>query len=104
MIRGYFLAGGNIRRPYVNAVVEFPSSGRLISAPFLIDTGADCTILSAQAAVEAGIAPTTRPSGVPTRGVGGVLFGCEGVGSRNRRLGFGTWPERLSGLAVSSSF
>ena len=73
MIRGYFSASGSARRPHVNALVEFHGNGRRLSIRFLIDTGADRTILSAKALTDAGVAPATQPSGVPTRGVGGAV-------------------------------
>ena len=77
MIRGYFL-GRPRPRSYVDLHVEFPdaNSGAL-SIPFLIDTGADHTLLSPTEGVrlrqDLGIDLLSLPRGEPIGGVGGYL-------------------------------
>ena len=46
MIQGYFRSIGSIKRPYVNGSVHLPDMGLSgIDIRFLIDTGADRTLL-----------------------------------------------------------
>jgi len=73
VIRGYFLAAGTARRPYVNALVEFPRHRRRVSVAFLIDTGADRTVLAPSDLARAGIVSIGQPLGPPSTGVGGTV-------------------------------
>ena len=78
MATGYFLAEGAFRRPYINVVVTFPDAGnQSIEFPFMVDTGADHTLLSASDARrlhnQLGIDIRTMPHGNPIGGIGGVV-------------------------------
>lgn len=73
MIRGYFVVRGATKRPYVNALVEFPQYSRHVSVPFLIDTGADRSTLAADDLARAGVTLTSEPPGLPSTGVGGTI-------------------------------
>jgi predicted aspartyl protease len=71
MIRGYLTTGAT-RRPFVSARLQFPSLGDLRHpVEFLVDTGADRTILSPLDAMRLGINLDTLESGLPSTGVGG---------------------------------
>lgn len=51
MIRGYFQPSGHLLRPYVSAILDFPSIGyQGFDVQFLVDTGADRTVLGHSAA------------------------------------------------------
>lgn len=73
MIREYYLAAGGAKRPYVNGLVELPAASmdRPLRVAFLIDTGADRSVLSARDLARAGITLAGAPLGVVTTGVGG---------------------------------
>lgn len=78
MKRGYFETEASTRRPYVEAVLYFPLIGQLpIPIEFLIDTGADRTVLSP---VEGRLLRElydvdllSLPHGRPSSGVGGQM-------------------------------
>ena len=77
MIRGYFL-GRPRPRPYVDLTVEFPTAGNgSLDIPFLIDTGADHTLLSPAEGVrlrqDLGVDLLSLPRGEPIGGVGGYM-------------------------------
>lgn len=70
MIRGYFTRGA-IRRPFVSTVLQFPTFNDLLYAvEFLVDTGADRTLLSPVDAATIGIDIPALPLASPSRGVG----------------------------------
>ena len=73
MIRGYFRAAGITKRPYVNALVEFTGVRGVISVPFLIDTGADRSVLSPSVLARVGLAEDDQRRGATTRGIGGAV-------------------------------
>lgn len=79
MTTGYFQADGAYRKPYIDIEVSFPDLGnRSLAIAFLIDTGADSTILSPDVLVyirnELGIEFFDLPvSGTPISGVGGYV-------------------------------
>lgn len=52
MIRGYYRSFDSVRRPYVDAVLDFPTLGISgLQIRFLVDTGADRVLLSPVAAL-----------------------------------------------------
>jgi hypothetical protein len=66
MIQGYFSPAGTTRRPFVQALLQFPSRGpRQVTVELLVDTGADRTMLGPVDARRFRIAPETLPSGAP---------------------------------------
>ena len=76
MIRGYYRSFDSIRRPYVDAVVNFPTLGISgLQVRFLVDTGADRVLLSPVAAlrlvdrfqVDLGALPIASSQGVGGR-------------------------------------
>ena len=76
MIRGYFYGDGTRRRPFVDAVFQFPGHGITLDARLLVDTGADRTILGPYPAlrleIDFGLDFNTLPEGTPSTGVGGL--------------------------------
>jgi hypothetical protein len=72
MIRGYLSSSATNSRPYVEALLRFPTLGDFIlTVQFLVDTGADRTVLGHLDAKRLGIDLASLPAGVPTTGVGG---------------------------------
>lgn len=76
MATGFFVAEGAFRRPYINVVVTFLDAGnQSIEIEFVVDTGADHTLLSPGDARrlhrELGLDIRTMPRGNPIGGVGG---------------------------------
>ena len=76
MIRGYFSTQGTRRRPFIDAILQFPTlNGRSLDVKLLVDTGADRTVLSPldarRLAHRFALDLTTLPQGVPSTGVGG---------------------------------
>lgn len=76
MIRGYFSTQGARRRPFIDAILQFPSlNDRSLDVKLLVDTGADRTILSPLDARRFirrfALDLTTLPHGAPSTGVGG---------------------------------
>ena len=76
MATGYFVAEGAFRRPYINVVVTFLDAGnQSIEIEFVVDTGADHTLLSPSDAdrlhSELGLDIRTMPRGNSIGGVGG---------------------------------
>ena len=72
MIRGTFLETTARRRPVINAPVAIPSQNLLSRITFLVDTGADPTLLSPRDALRLGLNLELLQSGPSTAGVGGV--------------------------------
>jgi hypothetical protein len=76
MIRGYFSTQGTRRRPFIDAILQFPTlNDRSLDVKLLVDTGADRTILSPldarRLARRYALDLTTLPQGAPSTGVGG---------------------------------
>lgn len=71
MIRGSFREEGGRRRPFVSGFLEIPSVHRSGEVAWLIDTGADGTLLSPRDASLLGIDPDTLPPGPASAGIGG---------------------------------
>lgn len=76
MIYGYFRTQSNIQRPYVDLILQFPvADDRQLEVSFLVDTGADRTLLSPSEGVrlrqQLGIDILSLPFGPPIGGVGG---------------------------------
>ena len=70
MIRGYFSTIGATRRPFIFAFLQFPAlNNRLFDVEFLVDTGADRTLLSPSDARSIGIDVNALPFDVPSTGV-----------------------------------
>jgi hypothetical protein len=75
---GFFKVQGGIRRPFIEAVLFFPLIGQhSIPIAFLIDTGADRTVLSPNEGrrlrQDYGLDLLSLPTGSPSRGVGGQM-------------------------------
>lgn len=76
MILGYFRDQDSILRPFVNLTLEFPiANNQSLEISFLIDTGADRTLISPVDGVrlrgELGVDILDLPFGSPIVGVGG---------------------------------
>ncbi len=73
MIRGYFRSVGGRNRPFVRCLVHFPGApnARVIAPEFLIDTGADRSLLSPRDAIGVGLDFSILSLGPTSRGVGG---------------------------------
>jgi len=72
MIRGYFAYDRGRPRPFVDGTLSFPRlENRRFALPFLIDTGADRTVLSPIDALFLGSALASFPPGPGIGGVGG---------------------------------
>lgn len=73
MIRGYFSESGGINRPYLRCLVDFPTApdARVVAPEFLIDTGADRSLLSPRDAIGIGLDFSNLSRGPTGRGVGG---------------------------------
>ncbi len=74
MIQGYFSTIGATRRPFVYASLQFPVLSDLhFGVEFLVDTGADRTMLSPSDAARIGIDLSTLSLGARSTGVGGQV-------------------------------
>ena len=76
MIRGYFSTQGTRRRPFIDAIRQFPTlNSRSLDVKLLVDTGADRTLLSPRDARRLtrsfALDLTTLPTGMSSTGVGG---------------------------------
>jgi hypothetical protein len=76
MIRGYFSIEQGRRRPFLDAVFQFPTlNNQQLQVPLLVDTGADRTILSPTDALRLsrrfGTNLADLPQSAPSTGVGG---------------------------------
>ena len=73
MIRGYFRTVRGRNRPFIRCLVGFPSTpnARVIAPEFLIDTGADRSLLSPRDAIGIGLDFSVLARGPASRGVGG---------------------------------
>ena len=78
MISGYFEDQDSILRPFVDLTLEFPAAGhQVLEISFLVDTGADHTLLSpfegARLRRELGVDLLDLPFGSPIVGIGGEV-------------------------------
>ena len=77
MIRGYFSPRFGRQRPFITAPLEFPSASepnRELVAHFLIDTGADRTVLArrdVEKLTDLGVVLEDLPPGPSSTGIGG---------------------------------
>lgn len=77
MIQGYFRSTGSVKRPYVNGAIHLPEMGISgIDVRFLIDTGADRTLLGHSDARRMsrvyGVDLRQLRTGLPFQGIGGL--------------------------------
>ena len=78
MKSGYFRHQGSTQRPYIDLTLEFPiANNRTLEISFLVDTGADRTMLSpfdgARLRGDLGIDILDLPFGAPIGGIGGQI-------------------------------
>jgi hypothetical protein len=73
MIRGRLQGGPGRLRPFITAHLSIASQGIGGDADFLIDTGADVTLLAPTDALRLGIDTEQLPAGPPSTGVGGIM-------------------------------
>ena len=71
MIRGYFGGYPGRMRPFVIANLAIPALAIEGTVHFLVDTGADSTLLSPRDATELGVDLSRLPQSTPSTGVGG---------------------------------
>lgn len=72
MIRGYFGGSPGRLRPLVIANLSIRPANVAGEVHFLVDTGADSTVLSPRDARSFGLSLTQLPRGAPSAGVGGM--------------------------------
>ena len=78
MNSGYFRRQGSTQRPYIDLTVRFPvANNQSLRIAFLVDTGADRTLISpvdgARLRSELGVDILDLPFGSPIGGIGGQL-------------------------------
>jgi len=71
MIRGYFGGPTGRLRPFVIAHLTLPALGLAGTVHFLVDTGADSTLLAPRDAITFGVDLRRLPQDTPSTGVGG---------------------------------
>ena len=73
MIRGRFLTTGDRTRPVLRRIVAFPGyeNARIIQVTFLVDTGADRSLLSPRDAIRTRLDFAALEAGETSRGIGG---------------------------------
>ena len=72
MIRGFLLGSPGRLRPFVTAHVAIPTEQIVGEVDFLIDTGADSTLLAPRDALDLGLDLSQLPPGPHSTGVGGI--------------------------------
>jgi len=72
MIRGFFRVDRGRRRPFVTARLAIPSQAISGDVHFLVDSGADVTLLAPADVLFLRIDVGSLPQGTPTTGVGGT--------------------------------
>jgi hypothetical protein len=87
MIRGVVRRDGTRRRPFVSALVTIPSSHLSAETAFLVDTGADSTLLAPRDAAILGVEIDRLAAAPQSTGVGGAVRTVQvaatlGLGSR----------------------
>jgi predicted aspartyl protease len=73
MIRGFFHEEGGRRRPFITAHLAIPSQSASGDVEFLVDTGADSTVLAPADAIFLGLDVARFRRGTPSTGVGGTI-------------------------------
>ena len=73
MIRGVLRRDGARSRPFVSASLAIPSLQLSADTAFLVDTGADGTLLAPHDAALLGVDIALLPPGPPSTGVGGAV-------------------------------
>lgn len=73
MIRGALRHDGARSRPFVSALLVIPSLQLSADTAFLVDTGADGTLLAPRDAALLGVDIASLPLGPPSTGVGGTV-------------------------------
>ena len=73
MIRGFFAEEAGRRRPFITAFLEIPALQTSGEVAFLVDTGADGTLLAPRDAALLAIDPDVLPAGPLSTGVGGRM-------------------------------
>ena len=73
MIRGALRHDGARSRPFVPALLTIPSLQLSADTAFLVDTGADGTLLALRDAALMGVDVGLLPAGPPSTGVGGTV-------------------------------
>lgn len=73
MIRGMLLGPPGRLRPFITARLAIPSQRVNGDVDFLIDTGADSTILAPRDALHLGLNLSLLPQGPQSTGVGGIM-------------------------------
>ena len=74
MIPGFLREEAGRRRPFLEAFVDLASHQQSGTVEFLVDTGADNTVLSPRDAALLGINVALLPPGVSSTGVGGTTL------------------------------
>lgn len=106
MIRGRFVTQlGGVKRPIVNATLVFPGPQHpLFFVQFLVDTGADVTVLGTAEAAKlqttCNIALASLPKGNPSAGVGGTME-TRVISSATLGLGFKSTPTLMPQLTIA---
>lgn len=77
MIPGVVRHDGIRRRPFVSGLLAIPSLQLSADTAFLVDTGADSTLLAPRDASLLGVDPALLPFGLPSTGVGGTVRTAE---------------------------
>jgi predicted aspartyl protease len=72
MIRGFLLGPPGRLRPFITARVSIPSQHIVGEVHFLVDTGADSTLLAPRDALNLSLDLTHFPQGPRSTGVGGI--------------------------------
>lgn len=75
MIRGFFREDGPVQRPYLHCRIELPAgyAANTEQIAFLVDTGADATMLSPAIAERVGLDIASLDFGRTSTGVGGAV-------------------------------
>jgi hypothetical protein len=107
MIRGYFAAAGATRRPYIELRFYLPALQKTFHAQFLVDTGADRTVLAPRDAEKLDIDLSRFRPGLPSVGVGGRIAtrSTEAIfvlGSTGRLLDLALLEPAADGDAISA--
>ena len=97
MIRRHLLGAPGRRRPFVTAHIALPSLDVAGDAQFLVDTGADSSLLSPIDALFLAIDISRLPQGAPGIGIGGMTTTVEAQATIT--LGTSPFPFALRVLA-----
>ena len=100
MIRDIFRVEGSARRPFVTARLTLPAQGIAGDVQFLVDTGADATVLAPVDALFLGVNLAQLPAGPLTTGIGGRTHTAQAAASIT--LGLSSYHLSLRVLAPTS--